>query len=229
MKNKFKKNIFIILSFIVSLTIVSVASVLYMNYKVSKSGDRYIMKMKDLPQCDAVLVLGAYVAPDGKLSDMLKDRTDVGLQVYNDMKASKILLSGDHGKVNYDEVNGMKNYVVSKGVKPENVFMDHAGFSTYDSMYRARDIFKIKKLIIVTQGYHLKRAVFIARELGIEAYGVSSDLQPYRGILMYENREILARVKAFINIYFTKPQPKFLGDEIPIYGDGRVTDDKLKK
>ncbi|MBR2471712.1 MAG: YdcF family protein, partial [Clostridia bacterium] len=119
----------------------------------------------------------------------------------------------------------MKRAAVDAGIPSEDVFMDHAGFSTYESMYRARDIFEADKIIIVTQEYHLYRAIYIARELGIEAYGVSSDYgNIYGGQSIRENREILARFKDFVKVIF-KPEPTYLGETIPVSGDGDNTND----
>jgi vancomycin permeability regulator SanA len=159
---------------------------------------------------------------------MLNDRLDQAYELYVNGKAGKILVSGDHGRKNYDEVNTMKKYLINKGVPPEDVFMDHAGFNTYESVYRVRDIFQVKKVIIVTQGYHLTRAVFIARELGLEACGVASDLHNYGEVMtIYRFRETAARNKDFFMAKLLRPQPTFLGETIPITGDGRVTDDNL--
>jgi vancomycin permeability regulator SanA len=133
-------------------------------------------------------------------------------------------MSGDHGSEDYDEVNTMKDYAIDKGIDSENIFMDHAGFSTYESLYRARDVFKIKKIIIVTQRYHLYRALYIANSLGLDAYGVASDPQQYVGQELREIREIVARVKDFF-IVIVKPYPKYLGDAIPVNGNGDKTND----
>ncbi len=197
------------------------------NYYVELAGDKYIFSADQVPDAEAVLVLGAYVFPDGKVSNMLNDRLTVGYELYQQGKAPRILVSGDHGRTNYDEVNSMKSYLRGKGVPSQDVFMDHAGFSTYESMYRARDIFQVKKLIIVTQHYHLQRAVFIAREMGIEAYGVASDLHNYGPVMAeYQLREMAARNKDFWLAKIIQPQPTFLGDAIPVFGDGGATDDK---
>jgi vancomycin permeability regulator SanA len=159
---------------------------------------------------------------------MLNDRLEQAYDLYKKGKASKIIVSGDHGSKSYDEVNTMKGFLIKKGVPPEDVFMDHAGFNTYESIYRARDIFKVKKVIIVTQKYHLTRAVFIARELGLEAYGSASDLHDYGEIMkIYRLREAAARNKDFLKAKFLKPEPTFLGETIPITGDGSITEDKL--
>jgi len=211
------------------MTVISVLAVLQINSYVRETGSRYIMTPDQAPEADAILVLGAYVFPDGTVSDVLNDRLAVGYELYQQGKAPKIIVSGDHGRKDYDEVNAMKDFLSSKKVPNEDVFMDHAGFSTYESIYRARDIFQVKKLIIVTQEYHLMRAVFIARELGLEAYGVTSDKRNYVYAAQYELREIAARNKDFFLAKVLKPEPTFLGEEIPVSGDGRATDDKPRK
>lgn len=192
---------------------------------VEYKGSKYILDVKNLPQSDAVIVLGAYVLPGGTVSDMLKDRLDNGLEAYYTSKTPKIIVSGDHGRTSYDEVNSMRNYLQEKGVQRENIFMDHAGFDTYDSLYRARDVFKVKKAIIVTQRYHLVRALYIARKLGIEAYGVAADVNVYAGMKYYRFREYGARGKAFLQAAVFKPYPKYLGKAIPIWESGVLTDD----
>ena len=135
------------------------------------------------------------------------------------------MMSGDHGRVNYDEVNAMKAYAVENGVPSEDVFMDHAGFSTYETVYRAKEIFGADKVIIVTQEYHLYRALYIAEALGIEAYGVSADLNRYGGQTMRDIREVLARCKDFAMCLF-KPEPTYLGEAIPVSGNGDLTNDR---
>lgn len=183
----------------------------------------YLVDIAAAPEADAVLVLGAKVYADGTPSPTLQDRLDAGYQLYLTGKVDKILVSGDHGQVDYDEVEVMKNYLLEKGVPREDIFMDHAGFDTYDSMYRARDIFEVESVIISTQQFHISRAVYIARRLGLEAYGLpSSDREQGR---IYNNlRESLAKVKAFFDIEFFQREPRVLGDVIPISGDGIVTE-----
>lgn len=222
-KNKAGKVKYILLA----LTAILGIAAMLINWHVQRVGSRYICDAGQAPQADAILVLGAYVLPDGNVSRMLNDRLQVGYELYEQGKAPKILVSGDHGRREYDEVNTMKEYIKNRGAAPDDVFMDHAGFSTYESMYRARDIFQVKKVIIVTQRYHLMRAVFIARELGLEAYGVASDLGDYGPVMYnYQLREIAARNKDFILAAIIKPYPTFLGEAIPVSGSGRVTDDK---
>lgn len=212
---------------LLAMTALSVIAVILINWHVQRVGSMYICEAERAPQADAVLVLGAYVLPDGTVSRMLNDRLQVGYELYTRGKAPKILVSGDHGRREYDEVNTMKGYIINRGAAPDDVFMDHAGFSTYESMYRARDIFQVKKVIIVTQRYHLMRAVFIARNLGLDAYGVASDLGDYGPVMYkYELREIAARNKDYIMAAIIKPYPTFLGEAIPVSGSGRATDDR---
>ena len=177
----------------------------------------------NLSDVDCIIILGAGIWGD-KPSPMLEDRLQEGIKLYQNNVSDKIIMSGDHGKKEYDEVNIMKNYVVERGIPSENIFMDHAGFSTYESIYRAKEIFQAKKIVIVTQKYHLYRALYIANRLGIEAYGVGSDPRQYVGATNREIREILARNKDFIKCIF-KPKPTYLGDTIPVSGNGDVTND----
>ena len=171
---------------------------------------------------DCILVLGCGVRPDGQPSLMLRDRLEMGLELYAAGAAPKLLMSGDHGRKDYDEVNVMKDYVMAAGVPSSDVFMDHAGFSTYESMYRARDVFCAESVIIVSQEYHLYRAVFNARQLGLEAWGVAAEDIAYFGQSGRDVREILARTKDFFYCLF-RPLPTFLGETIPVSGDGDLT------
>ena len=182
-------------------------------------------KEKAENKVDCILVLGAAVW-NGKPSPMLEDRLDTAIELYKSGISNKILVSGDHGQDNYDEVNAMKKYAIEKGVPSEDIFMDHAGFSTYESVYRAKEIFGVKSMIIVTQKYHLYRAVFISKKLGIETYGVNSNPRRYVGALGRESREVLARIKDFMKITFNNNNVKFLGEKIDITGSGDVTNDK---
>ena len=175
---------------------------------------------------DCILVLGCLVKDNGNPSAMLHDRLTRGVALYDMAAAPKLLMSGDHGRMDYDEVDAMKQFAVDANVPSEDVFMDHAGFSTYESIYRAREIFGVQKVIIVTQEYHLHRALYIAERLGVEAYGVASDYRTYSGQTMRDLREVLARAKDLITCIF-KPEPTYLGNAIPIYGDGNLTNDEF--
>lgn len=178
-----------------------------------------------LQDVDCIVVLGCHVRDDGTLSHMLEDRMKRGVALYELGAAPKLLVSGDHGTTGYDEVDAMKGYAVDAGIASEDVFMDHAGFSTYETVYRARDIFGADKILIVTQGYHLYRALYIAQALGVEAYGVSADYRTYYGQRGYDLREILARNKDFVMCIF-QPEPTYLGETIPITGSGELTHDE---
>lgn len=179
----------------------------------------------DLEDVDCIIVLGCKVWDNGVPSHMLEDRLKRGVALYQLGAAPKLLMSGDHGRVDYDEVDAMKTYAVEAGVPSADVFMDHAGFSTYETVYRARDVFCAKKVIIVTQEYHLYRALYIAEALGLEAYGVDADYRSYVGQLTRDVREILARVKDAGSCLF-KPEPTYLGETIPIWGSGELTHDQ---
>ena len=179
---------------------------------------------------DVILVLGAGVRPDGSPSNMLEDRLLTALRLYESGICEKILVSGDHGTEYYDEVNVMKAYLVKRGIPSENVFMDHAGFSTYDSVYRAKAIFGVEKPIIVTQEYHSYRSMMIANHLGVDAIAVaapilSSDVKMYPKQEWYSLRETAARVKDFFYC-IAKPEPTFLGEPISLQTSGDLTNDE---
>ncbi len=221
MKKLIKRTILIIIiGILFGLSIFGI-----INYHVVKFAGSYINSLEESPQAEAALVLGALVHSSGRVSDILADRLDVGIELYKNNKVNKLLLSGDHGRKNYDEVNAMKTYASDREVIIQDIFMDHAGFSTYESLYRARDVFEAKKIIIVTQEYHLYRAVYIARKLGLDAYGVPSDKHYYPKIHIYKMRESLARFKDYILVNFIKPRPTYLGEVIDLTGDGRESHD----
>ena len=195
------------------------------NRWVETASAPYIVAPAYAPEADAVLILGARVYSETRVSPMLHDRLTAGLALYEAGKAPKIIVSGDNGQEEYDEVNAMKTFLIERGVPPEDIFMDHAGFSTYESLYRARAIFGVDRAIVVTQGYHLKRAVYVGRALGVDAYGVASDPRAYAGAERYEAREKLARAKDFVLVHTSRPKPTYLGEPFPITGDGRATHD----
>lgn len=223
---KIVKKIFLIL---VALFVVASISIYCIIRYVDSSSDNYIVDLDNAPRADAIMVLGAYVYSSGEPSLVLAKRLDYGYELYKAGKAKKILVSGDNGTVQYDEVNAMKNYLLKKGVPAEDIFLDHAGFNTYDSMYRAKEIFGIKKLLVSTQQFHINRSIYIARQLGIDAYGYPSTDDVLLNIKWQNFRELLAKVKAFIDVDILKRKPKFLGEKISIDSDGKITDDKITK
>ena len=194
-------------------------------YIIKKTKDRIVNNIENISDFDCILVLGAGIRGN-EPSPMLEDRLNTAIQLYEKGVAPKIIMSGDHGTKDYDEVNIMKEYAISKGVPSEDIFMDHAGFSTYDSVYRAKEIFQVKKIVIVTQKYHLYRALYIAKKQDIEAYGVASNPRRYAGQKMRDIRELIARDKDFFKCLF-KFKSKYLGEVIPVSGNGDITNDKL--
>lgn len=172
------------------------------------------------PQC--ILVLGCAVWPGNEPSPMLKDRLDTAIALYKQGVAPKLLLSGDNSVVEYSEPDCMLQYTLAQGVPAEDIFLDYAGFSTYESVYRSHAVFMADRLIVVTQKYHLFRALKACKALGIEAKGVASNQRKYAGRYYREAREVLARVKDLFK-GMIKAKPTYLGDEIPVDGDGRET------
>ena len=225
-RNTRKKLIFfsVIFACVLVFAILFVASI---NAFVMLSVDEDIFSPEDFATTDSydcILVLGAGVR-DGRPTDMLRDRLDTAVELYFSGVAKKLLVSGDHGSDDYDEVNVMKDYAVEKGVPSEDIFMDHSGFSTYESIYRADAVFGVESCIIVTQKYHLFRALYAAEQFGMRAVGVSADVREYSGAFYRETRETLARVQDFFECLF-KPLPTCLGDPVDIGGDGNITNDK---
>ena len=171
---------------------------------------------------DCIIVPGARVYRDGTLCAELKDRLDTAIGLYEVGASDRLLLSGDHGTAAYDEVTAMKAYAMEQGVPEEDIFLDHAGFSTYETMYRAAAVFGAKSCVVVTQRFHLYRAVYLADRMDMEVYGVAADRSEYGRIRYYEAREALARVKDVVYATF-KPSPTYLGEPISLRQDGRIT------
>ena len=171
---------------------------------------------------DAIIVLGASVYPDGTPSGILQDRLDDGIALYFAGAAPKIIMSGDNGTESYNECWAMKQYAISQGVPSEDVFCDHAGCSTYETMYRARHVFGADRVVIATQTYHLYRAVYDAQGVGMEAIGVPSDYGEYVNQSWYDFREIFARTKDFFQVLMKTPST-YVGDPISLDQSGDVT------
>ena len=205
------------ISFILGVCALILVSLLFVTHKTTP----YIFaSATEAPTTTAALVLGASVYQNGKLSPVLAARANRAAELYIGGKVHKILVTGDNSEVSHNEVNPVGKYLMSLGIPKEDIFLDHAGFDTYSSMYRARDVFTISDMTIVSQPFHLGRAVYIARSLGIDAYGVEAgegESFPYNSL-----REIPATVKALLDLTF-KREPKFLGEQHPIEGDGSPT------
>ena len=222
MKKKFWKRLILGCLCLALLGGVAVAAINI--YMYADSGKRLRAEEDRFEGADCIMVLGCQVKADGSLSHMLEDRLKRGVALYKAGAAPKLLMSGDHGQVSYNEVQAMKQYAIEQGVPAEDTFMDHAGFSTYESVYRARDVFLVQKIIIVSQEYHLYRALHIAKALGLESWGVASDYRTYSGQSARDIREVLARVKDF-GLGIVQPEPTYLGETIPITGSGEATND----
>ena len=220
MKRKLKYIIFIT----ILAVILGIISFFVVQIIVVQSTKNYIYdNIYDVPECDAIIVLGAFVDSEGRPHPVLRDRLDYAYELYTHGKAKVIIVSGDHGQKDYDEVNAMREYLMLRGVSIEAIFMDHAGFNTYDSMYRAKEIFEVESLVISTQEFHIGRSVFIARQLGIEGYGYPCEDKDWYAMGWNRFRESFARIKAVWDV-MVKRSPKYLGDTIPISGgDGTVT------
>ena len=219
-----KKKIIIALVCVCLAGILAVSGINIGMYAAVKN--RIIPPDSTFEDADCILVLGCGVRPDGTPSLMLRDRLDMGIALYEAGAAPKLLMSGDHSRKSYDEVGAMKAYAMAAGVPSEDVFMDHAGFSTYESMVRAREVFCAQRVIIVSQEYHLYRAVYDARALGLDAWGVPAEDIAYLGQGMRDLRETLARNKDVLYCLL-RPDPTFLGEAIPVFGDGNATNDDL--
>ncbi len=198
------------------MALLTIILIFLLNLQTESKGLSYIYAdINKIPPCQTVLILGASVYKNSIMSDMLKDRANTAIELYKLGKAQKILVSGDNRAKNYNESATVNNYLLGQGIPKEDIFLDFAGFDTYDSLYRAKDIFKVKSLIISTQKFHLPRAIFIAKGLGIESYGVMADKHQYKNIEFNIGRELLATVKAYFDVYFDA-KPTFLGEPIPI-------------
>ena len=223
MKKHLKTLLFTILALSMTVVLMIVAINIHI---VSYSGKYIVDSVEKIAEVvpvpvQTVVVLGARVYPDGRPCAMLQDRLDAGISIYENDLSLKLLLTGDHGTIGYDEVNSMKEYTLGQGIPKEDVFLDHAGFSTYDSMVRAARIFKVESAVVSTQEFHLYRAIYIARRNGIEAWGIKADLRKYpqSEILRYTVREWLARTKDFFYVNILRKDPVYLGEAIPITGD----------
>lgn len=188
-------------------------ALLPMYVAAATNGQRY-NSVAQTPSERIAIVFGAGVRPDGRLSRMLADRVNAAVELYQLGRARKLLMTGDNSRAEYDEVTAMRRYAVERGVPEEDITLDYAGFSTYESCYRARAIFGVTQAVLVTQRYHLPRAVYTCRQLGVEAIGLGTPdwgEYPQALLLTYTARETLATLKALWDVHITRPPPTFLG------------------
>lgn len=206
----------------VALAIVAVFAVTNAVTIVGSKGSIVSADEASISSADAIVVLGASVFADGTPSGILQDRLDDGIALYFAGVAPKLIMSGDNGTESYNEVRVMKQYAIAQGVPSEDIFCDHAGFSTYESMYRAKYVFGCQRIVVATQTYHLYRALWSAKSLGMQATGVPSDYREYQKQLQYDIREVPARTKDFFKALFRMPST-YVGDAISLDQDGDVT------
>ena len=207
MKNILKKLWILIFSWILAIVLINiyVLSFSYWNIHTDTT------KLQAKP---VGIVFWARVFSNGQPSDILKDRLSVAISSYKTWLIDKILVSGDNWRETYDEVTTMQKYLISKGVKQDDIYLDYAWFDTFDTLYRAKHIFWVENSYLYTQEFHLKRAVYIGKRLWIETQGISTDLQDYIYTGYYNRREVLARVKAFLNVEILRSKSKYLWNPV---------------
>ena len=205
LKNAFSKitqkqilTVFISFAILAAMVVTAVFSVSLSIKSVTSERILTSKEASELDGVDYIIILGAGLRSDGSPSDMLTDRLLTGIELVEGGSGGKLILSGDNSGKKYNEVGAMYDFVIDNGIDSEITVLDNEGFSTYESIYRAKNEFGAKKVIIITQEYHLYRALYIARELGVEAYGVGADIRTYRGQTYRDFREHLARFKDFL-------------------------------
>lgn len=206
------KVIKILLIFFISITFLSVL----INIYVINFWTKHIKQIDNLNGKDIWLVLWAWIKYNRQPTDILKDRLYTAYLAYINKKISKIIVSGDNSKIYHNEPEVMENYLINLWVNKKDIYKDYAWFDTYDSIYRSKEIFWVKQLVIFTQEYHLYRALYIAKKLWINSDGVVSDRHKYIAIDKFKLREFFSRIKAFFEVELFKPKPKFLGEKIEI-------------
>lgn len=218
---KLIRKLFRLIRKLIKHAILLIIIALAVSFGVTKSVEDNIKFEDELSsKADCILILGCGIRDEETPSDMLRDRLDKGIELYQAGVSDKILVSGDNGQEEYNEVHVMLHYLLNKKIPARDIFCDHAGFSTYDSIYRSNSIFGAKNIIVISQKYHLYRALFIAKKLGINAEGVPANFHLYSGTAYREIREILARDKDFIKSNL-KLSPKYEGEQIPLNGDSK--------
>jgi len=210
------------LKIFVFLVIIGIIAIVSVNYYVkSSTKNRIQYSIKKFPKNDVGIIFGAGIK-DNQPSKYLKDRLDAGILLYKANRINKILLSGDNGRDEYDELTVMKNYCYQHGVDTTKIFIDYAGFDTYSTMYRAKHIFNIKKATLISQEYHLNRAIYIGNKLGIKSTGYSANQGEYKGYKYVTFREYLSTFKSFLDVIRNR-EPHFLGNPIDINGESNYS------
>lgn len=221
------KTMFSILGgFLTAILVIAAALCVSVNSLIEQYGSNYIVPSDRLPQVDAIIIPGAKINADNTPSQSLKNRLDQGYELYQKGYSDKILVSGDHSSPYYNEVEVMLNYLEDLGVPGRDIFVDHSGFDTYDTMYRAANVYEVSNAIVVSQHYHTVRAVYIGHQLGIHTYGVDAAESETANAKWMNLREYGARLKAFFQAGILKPESEVLEEPISIFSDGTVTHDQ---
>ncbi len=215
-KRKISRILFLLLLVAIVFSVLLIATVTIINiYVVRSTEDQIIAQDAAIEEdLDCIIVLGAFVYSNGEPSPILKERLDTGISLYKEGVSDKLLLSGDNGQKEYNEVIPMREYALKQGVPDEDIYLDYAGFSTYESMYRLRDIFQVEKAVVVTQTYHLYRALYIGNSLDLNVVGVSAPDRE-NGQKGRDIREVFARVKS-VGLVLTGADPTYLGDTVSL-------------
>ncbi len=210
------KRVGVVLAIVLAVALLGVLIIAGMRWWTNEHYGAMIYDIDDVPESPVAIVFGAGVYPDGTLSAVLEDRVETAVQLYEAGKVQKLLMTGDNSYIEYNEPEAMRQYALSRGVPDEDIVLDYAGRRTYDSCYRAVYIFELDRAILVTQSYHLDRALFTADHLGLQVVGVAADLREYTNIQYYWWREFVATPVAFWQVLVTHPEP-ILGDPLPIF------------
>lgn len=207
-KGRIRAIVFAGIFVLIFMTLVIVAVSVFIEQRAQSAG--MFSSLDQLPERRIGIVLGASVRQSGKPSDVLADRLDTAIEAFRSGKIHHFLLSGDNSTVSYNEPEAMKKYLIARGIPLSAITADYAGFDTYDTMWRARSVFGVDNAVIFTQDFHLSRSVYIADALGISVVGMASDRQRYLSIRYFTLREMLSRVKAFIEV-ISGSQARFTG------------------
>lgn len=203
------------------VVVLTCVCVLAVNRSVAAGTAAAIFRVGEVPPKPVAVVFGARVKRDGNLSAVLSDRVLTAVELYRSGKVRKLLMTGDNSRRDYDEPGAMKEFATQHGVPDRDIALDYAGFRTYDSCYRARDIFGVKSAILVTQRYHLPRALYTAQSMGLDAVGCVADRRRYAAQRRFSFREQWSTLAAWLQVNVTKPQPHFLGPKVELFSERR--------
>jgi SanA protein len=212
-----------IMAIVLGIILAISGSILFIYAYISIKGNSRIFKIDDLPRgVDCIIVLGAQIIGNRKPSPMLQDRLDGAVDLFRAGVSDRIIVTGDHREDNYNEPRVMYKYLLEQGIPDEAIFMDHFGLDTYDSIYRAVHVFQVKTAVIVTQRFHLQRALYIGDKLGLDCVGYATNPRLYASTPYMLVRELGARLKALYETN-TDASPGKMSPPFPISGDGRDT------